>query len=400
MPDGTTGLGHKAAVPPGKPPFGPVQAYHVEPIPGAGAQTQPSPWMMAETFQPLNADRYVAVGYPNRSKGETGDAGKLAYPVLDLVAGKVTLPEVAPGPDIPGTPNLIYYDAPKGDAGLFSGYGSGAKAYRYAHWDLAAGKVDWTVPVADIDAHTAVQPIGVDPQGQYFYFLKETNENQALSQQVHADKATIGRVDLKTRQIDWTHAVPLPGRSGSLDGAIDVKASPDFRKFVITEHTEYAPAAGAPPAQGFVVDVGSDSHTALTIPRTPYGITFDRENHYLAIASNADAKIYRYDLATNTQDVVVGTVGRVHTLALSSDNKQLYVFTKGRTMELRDWPSLKPVKTLAAGTVIAGQTHFNGEGMAVLPDGKHAVMTKTEAPYGFPDEDDFFSVGMGPAKQP
>jgi hypothetical protein len=98
--------------------------------------------------------------------------------------------------------------------------------------------------------------------------------------------------------------------------------------------------------------------------------------------------------------MVVGTVGRVQTLALSSDNTQLYVFTKGRTMELRDWPSLKPVKTIAAGTVVSGQTHFNGESMAVLPDGKHVVMTKTEAPYGFPDEDEFFSLGIGTTKQP
>jgi hypothetical protein len=204
---------------------------------------------MAETFKPLNNDRYVAVGYANRSEG----GAKLAYPILDLASGKVTLPEVTLGPDLPGTPSLVHYDAQKGSGGLFSGYGGGAKEYKYAHWDLASGKIDWSASVGVISPQNTVRPIGVDPAGRYFYFLQESSPTKDLSQWVHADKATVGRLDLQSRQIDWRHDVSLPGHSGTTDGGLSVQASPDFSKFAITEYTA-SPAGGM---QGYVVDVAT-----------------------------------------------------------------------------------------------------------------------------------------------
>jgi hypothetical protein len=143
---------------------------------------------MAESFQPLNRDRYVAVGYPVRQDG----GSKVAYPVLDLVAGKVALPELSTGPDITRPPHLVYYDAQKGTAGLFNGYGGGAKEYRYSHWDLASGNIDWSVPVGTIEPHTGVRPIGVDPEGRYFYFLKETVDGDEEAPEFGGEKRRNG----------------------------------------------------------------------------------------------------------------------------------------------------------------------------------------------------------------
>ncbi|MBC7545248.1 MAG: hypothetical protein H7338_21185 [Candidatus Sericytochromatia bacterium] len=85
-------------------------------------------------------------------------------------SGKVSvrLAEVTPAPEAPGSASLIHYDAAATeDAGLFTRTGNGAQETRYAHWDLASHKVDWTVPLGKIDAHTLVEPIGVDPQGRH-----------------------------------------------------------------------------------------------------------------------------------------------------------------------------------------------------------------------------------------
>ena len=382
------------AAPGGPPVWTPkAQAYSVGPIPAPGTDSGTNTWMLAETFTPLNSDRYVSVGFTN-STGATSKAGPatMAFPILDLTTGKVTEPVLASNGALPMSTSLQHYDPAKGDAGLFTGFGDGATQYTYAHWDLASGKVDWTTSLGELNDHTSMQPIGVDPKGQYFYFLKETAKDHALGSYSHGDQATVGRVDLKTHAVDWTHDVPLPGRTGTHDGGLSVQPSADFSKFAITEYSNAVDPAN--PAQGIVVDVATQSHTSFPIPATPYGVTFDRQNRYLAIAGNSEAKIHRYDLATNKEDLVVGSVGHVQALALSSDNAHLYVFTQGRTMEVRDWPSLKLVKNMAAGSVLPGQAHLGGDGMAVMPDGKHAVLSKTEEPYGFRDATGFFSVGL------
>ncbi|MBC7545247.1 MAG: hypothetical protein H7338_21180 [Candidatus Sericytochromatia bacterium] len=46
-----------------------------------------------------------------------------------------------------------------------------------------------------------------------FNLLKETSHAREMSQSSHADAATVGRVDLATHQVDWQHAVPLPGQT-------------------------------------------------------------------------------------------------------------------------------------------------------------------------------------------
>jgi hypothetical protein len=380
-----------------------VQTIVPGPFPASMTRLGGPKWGLASTFEPLNADRYALVGtfgydWPQESK----KANAVGFPILDLQAKRVSVVTVPVDEGYKPGSDLIAYDPGRqSGAMIVMTWQGNDRVIEFVHWDLAGNRLDWRAPLATTTERQMFRTIGMDHAKQALYFMVEGHPTRKIGNEVHATEAVLQRFDLASRTIDWTANVKLPGRVNHLIGSLDVAASPDFKKLVVTEYSEPGYGKVSPP-QAWVVDVSSSAVKALTIPMTPYGVAFDRQNRYLVIGSNAEAKLVRYNLATNKADMVVGTVGRVQTLALSSDNKQLYVFTKGRTMEVRDWPSLKVSKTMVAGTVIAGQTHFNGEGIAVLPDGKHAVMRKTEAPYGFTDEDEFFSLGMGavPAKKP
>jgi hypothetical protein len=390
------------------------------------------PWFTG-TFVPVHASRYawnsrpIPINRPARA-GVTPPASQYAMGIFDLQKRQFIWPvadfsQALPDADL--DPHLLAFDeataqgalsvstsrsketltlvrtskAP--DGGTVNEYKRTVDIlYRthFAHWDLASGSIDWTVPLqAEEDRHGRAA-IGIDPTGHYFYFAETTFTHEPANPYEPAPMAawTIRRLDVMTRTVDWSHTIPLPGRDQTkqaLLGGLSVHSSPDFTRFAITEYCEPSHGKVSPPPQAWVVDVPSSSHWAFEIPRLPYGVTFDRQNRFLVIGSHNEGKLFRYNLATRKRDMVVGSIPAIQRAFTSADNRTLYVLSRHQ-IEQRSWPDLKPLRAYVPQALAPGQSFFEPEGLAIMPDGRSLVMNETDKQIGAATQTGFYLLSL------
>jgi hypothetical protein len=364
--------------------------------------SKPAAWF-GEGFKPVHTSRFAV----SRSPGSTAIAvypkdwrhgmppEAYAFPVLDLQRRTVIWPELPYGPafaDKDGTPDLVYYDDAGGQAGICLEQGTRDVAMRryptwflqahYLHWDLRTGTVDWSAPYTGDHEHHGPTNLGVDPTGRYFYFC-QYSYRRVDPDDVNKDVATgltFRRLDLMARTVDaWQRTITLPKRQqATLLGSLDIRPSQDFSRFVVAEYCEPSHGTVVPPPQGWVVDVVGETPVSFEIPRLAYGLVFDRAGRYLLIGSHSEGKLFRYDLGRRRRDRVVPSQAGIHNLALSADNRTLYVFTR-HVIEQRTWPDMRLVRHYSPGNLAPGQRVFDPEGPIAMPDGLTACLNDTDS---------------------
>ena len=270
-------------------------------------------------------------------------------------------------------------------------------AIHYAAVDIASGEVKWIVPVAEGSFFL----IGADPSGSYFYFFDSV---YFYDREKTAGDFRVYRFNTSSRSLDWQYTVSAPVREKRIasDYYIKAFASPDYSKLVFWEYEGgYDPDTKRgqlqnPPAQAFVVDVAAKSHFSVPIPSTPYAAMIDRDNSYLLLGSNQFGTIHRINLATQKEDLTLNGTRGMFKAALSPGGKNVFIFTK-TGVELRDWPSLRLVKTIPLSKIFPGvQTLLASEQMLVTSDGRHAVIGALKkgahGPWYSADQDDGFCL--------
>jgi hypothetical protein len=383
LPMAAEGLSLTQTVVPGKLP--PDMGRHNGPL-----------WTLSDTLRPLNRDRHVLVGRPAYARNTAAeDPTATGFPILDLTTKTTSVVTLTAGADDTTGSELLAYDPARGRAGLLDRRWTGDnQAITFVHWDLNANRTDWSEPIAHTTARQQFQSIGMDPAANAYYFLVEEHASRKLDHGVQGTRAVLRRFNLTERRVDWETALTLPGRQSPLIGAIDVAVSPDYRTILVKEYSEPGYGKVSPPPQAWAVDVASKAVKTLTIPMTPYGTAFDRTGRYMVIGSNVEATLTRYDLKTGKRDLIVGSLPRIHQLALSADNRSLHVFAKGREMEIRAWPSLRLMRKVPAANLVKGQQWFHPEGMAVMGDGRTIVLHQTEPPFGFPSDKALYQIAL------
>ncbi|MCP4130887.1 MAG: hypothetical protein GY754_07880 [bacterium] len=280
----------------------------------------------------------------------------------------------------------------------------------YAELDLKSRQIRSMTPLErnwnDPNEQEGVQPIGVDPEGKYFYYFNKVFFYKKKQTPGHI---LLHRFNIEEKKVDWKYTVPVPvrykGKTAPTYG-ISAMFSDDFSKIFFREYDQgmdYKPSVGwlkNPTARGYIVDTLKKSHITIGIPVTAYGQCFDRENKYLIVGSNQTGNLHRYDLATGKETRKIKSMKSIFKIILSPNSRYLYIFTK-YGVEVRSWPTLKKVRTIPLRKIFPGITKLLvGETINVTADGKFAVIgilkKGKRGPWASSDRDDgFYLLSIG-----
>ena len=253
----------------------------------------------------------------------------------------------------------------------------------YAKMDTNSKRIVWMSPLERNWNHRneqpGVQPIGVDPSGDNFYYSNSIHFYKKTATSGHI---IIHRFNISERRVDWKYEFKIPvRRKGSTAPSYGVRCfhSNDFSKLVFLEYDEapHGKKTGYlknPQAMAYVVDTSTRSHIALKIPVTSYGRLIDRENKYLIIGSNQTGYLYKYDLSSGKVLKKVYSGVHIYQLLLSRSSKYLYSMNK-KYVDVRSWKDLRRVKKIPNSRIFPGVTVLlSTEGVIPSNNGNHAII--------------------------
>ena len=239
--------------------------------------------------------------------------------------------------------------------------------------DVTAGTFADFVKLGEKGPKRYFKPIGIDTAGEFFYygFLRGEGEGPDLV----SPSIDLGRVDLKSGKVDWTFEFRPPSRERPLN-LLSFHLDHRGKQLAAIEYNDSAHDKKRPikkKQQAYVFDIATKTYKSLPIPRTPYGVTFGRDDASLFVGSWEEQSIVKLDLVTGKVAGSVKTSGHVDNLDTAPSGKSLLVFfsvsqSDQEVFEVRRASDLKVTFT-APVRMLSPDRDSSGEGQRTR-DGK------------------------------
>ncbi|HOX42029.1 MAG TPA: hypothetical protein PK668_00450 [Myxococcota bacterium] len=302
---------------------------------------------------------------------------------------------------------LLRYDPERGRSGLLVDNrppdegGAWRRRLLYVPWDPRENRLGKEIVLHEVEGDRSspdarrFTELGPDPTGRYEYFLateKLPEDDSGRS----ATRLLALRLDLDTRQVDWRYSLetapasrPAFGSFGTFLGGL----SRDGGLLLLAEYTETWDTPLEPPPEVRIIDVAKQSHFGLPILHTPYGLVVGPQAQLLVVANSQDRKLVAYDLDKRARLRDAAAPGQVHKAVLSRDGKGVWLFARGRTLELRALPTLKLQASFPIGKLLPGTPALDAERSAVTLDGRFLVAPEAD-PHGFGKDQGLFVLEL------
>lgn len=257
---------------------------------------------------------------------------------------------------------------------------------RYAVWTPASGALGepttlgGTVLVQEgkrRGVERATWLAGADPAAGRLYYAETSYDPRATSGAAPL-ALRLTRVDFPGLQRDgWEAVITPPHRARPLPLETYRAFSPDGRWLALAEYSERGgerPPPGDPPAQVYVVDLGSGAVARYPIPPTPYGLAFSRDGRYLAVGSHQDAEVVRIDLVAGRVDLRAKVQAGLHALVTTPSGDALLVLSDHRgaprSIEVRRWSDLSLRETVPMTRLFPGLPGLHASTIRATADGR------------------------------
>ncbi|MBW1811170.1 MAG: hypothetical protein JRJ87_23465 [Deltaproteobacteria bacterium] len=286
---------------------------------------------------------------------------------------------------------LIFYDPASQRAGLLMQDDFRDKQkrewkqhYTYLAWDFETNKIVWHKKIHSeagskaerYDEH--LYSLGPNPDNTHLFFVASKKLLDPTDSKKNGAHITIKRLNLETHEIDYSYEFDSATNTNkNTHSGWRFTFSPDYSRLALAEYSEKGDKPYEPPPAAYVVDLKAKSHFSLPIPHTPYGSAIDKANQTLIIGSNQDRKFVVYNLVEKKKVRELKAPRSIHRLVLSANEKKLYVFSRGKAMEVRSWPALMRLKRILGEKVFLEPNSFAPDRSAVSHDRKWILLPPT-----------------------